>query len=114
MKRALLIAALLTAVFLAFPTTASAQSACTLTYVTESLPGFHVGTPANYQIDVCCGTPPYHFEVVGGAFPDGMHMNQNGKITGVPRAEADTVVYVQLSDAAGCTLTQAFSLYVFP
>jgi hypothetical protein len=110
MKRAFAIAVVL----MAFTIPMFAQSACLLTYVTESLPGFVIGTPANFTLDVCCGTQPYRFEIVSGTLPAGLHMNQNGKITGVPREEADTTVLIQLSDAAGCTLTQAFAVRVMP
>lgn len=110
MKRALIVAV----VVLAFAIPAFAQSTCTLTYLTESLPGFVVGQPANFQLEACCGTEPYHFTIVGGTLPAGLHMNPNGKITGVPREEADVTVFVQLSDAAGCTLTQAFAVRTTP
>lgn len=110
MKRALIVAV----VVLAFVIPSFAQSSCTLTFLTESLPGFVVGSPANFQIEVCCGTAPYRFEIVGGTLPAGLHLNPNGKITGVPREEADVTVFVQLSDAAGCTLTQAYAVRTLP
>ena len=85
---------------------------CTLTNVTETLPGFFVGVPANTQIEVCCGTAPYTFEIIDGALPDGMHMNQNGKITGKPRVAGDTTVLVLISDSAGCSLGVTFPVQV--
>jgi hypothetical protein len=89
---------------------ASAQSSCTLTFLTESLPGFVVGQPANFQIEGVSGTEPYTFALVGGAFPAGMHMNKHGKILGVPTEVADTTVFISLTDAAGCQITQAFAV----
>jgi hypothetical protein len=91
-----------------------AEAQCTLTNVTESLPAFFVGVPANTEIEVCCGTAPYHFEIIDGALPAGLHMNQNGKITGKPRAEADTTVLVLISDSAGCSLGVTYPVYVAP
>ncbi|HEX6160464.1 MAG TPA: putative Ig domain-containing protein [Thermoanaerobaculia bacterium] len=85
---------------------------CTLTNVTESLPGFFVDTPANFQIDVCCGTPPYRFEIIDGALPEGLHLNATGKVTGKPRVEADTTVLILISDAAGCSLGVTFPVQV--
>jgi hypothetical protein len=111
MKRAAFAIAL---VLMALTIPMLAQSACNQTFVTESLPGFYIGTPAHFQIEVCCGTAPYRFEIIQGTLPAGLHLNKNGKITGVPREEADTVVFVQLRDAAGCTLTQAFAVRVMP
>lgn len=92
--------------------TAEAQS-CTLTTVTESLPGFVVGEPANFEIEVCCGTAPYHFEIIDGVLPEGLHLNASGRITGKPRVEADTTVLVLISDSAGCTLGVTYPVRVF-
>ena len=110
MKRAAAIALVL----LAFTISGVAQTTCTLTTITESLPGFFIGVPANTEIEVCCGTAPYRFEITSGTLPAGLHLNPNGKITGVPREEADTTVFVQITDAAGCTLTQAYAVRVMP
>ena len=90
-----------------------AEAQCTLTNITETLPGFVVGTPANTEIEVCCGTPPYRFEIIDGALPEGLHMNQNGRITGVPRVAGDTTVLVLISDAAGCSLGVTYPAQVF-
>ena len=90
------------------------EAQCTLTNVTESLPAFFVNTPANTEIEVCCGTAPYSFQIIDGALPDGLHMNQHGKITGKPRAEADTTVLVLISDSAGCSLGVTYPVQVLP
>ena len=109
MKKLLLIAAFL----LLAPGFASAQ--CLLTYQTESLPTFYVGQPANFTIEAVSGTPPYRFEIIEGTLPDGLHLTANGRIRGVPTtAPIDTTVLILLSDAAGCTLGQAFAVRVEP
>jgi hypothetical protein len=89
-----------------------AEAQCTLTNTTESLPGFFVGEPANTEIEVCCGTAPYSFEIIDGALPEGLHMNSNGRITGKPRVEADQTVLVLISDSAGCTLGVTYPVQV--
>lgn len=89
-----------------------AEAQCTLTTVSESLPGFVLGTPANFEIEVCCGTAPYSFEIIDGVLPEGLHLNSNGRITGKPRVEADTTVLVLISDSAGCTLGVAYPVRV--
>jgi hypothetical protein len=89
---------------------ASAQSTCTLTFQTESLPGFTVGSPSNFQIEGVSGTEPYTFTLVDGVFPAGLHLNKHGKITGVASEVADTTVFIKLTDAAGCEITQAFAV----
>jgi hypothetical protein len=91
-----------------------AEAQCTLTNITESLPGFFVNTPANTEIEVCCGTAPYTFQIIDGALPEGLHMNVHGRITGKPRAEADTTVLVLISDSAGCSLGVTYPVSVFP
>lgn|GEM_PF-656626 len=91
---------------------APVQDCSTLTFQTESLPGFTLNSPANFQIEAVGGTPPYHFQITSGTLPQGLHLNQNGKITGKPTELADTTVFVLLTDSAGCTLTQAFAVRV--
>ena len=88
---------------------------CTLTNLTETLPAFFVNTPANTEIEACCGTEPYSFEIIGGALPEGLHMNSHGKITGKPRAETlDATVLVLISDSAGCSLGVTYPVQVLP
>jgi hypothetical protein len=84
----------------------------TLTFITESLPEFTQGTPANFQIEAVGGTPPYTFEITQGALPASMSLSQTGLITGTPALPADTTVFVKLSDAANDNLTQAFAVRV--
>lgn len=89
-----------------------AQAQCeTLTFITESLPLFVVGEPANFDLEVCCGTAPYTFEIVDGTLPAGLHMNSQGKFRGVTREAANPTILVKLTDANGCTLHQAFNLF---
>jgi hypothetical protein len=89
-----------------------AEAQCTLTNVTESLPAFFVGDPANFEIEVCCGTAPYSFQIIDGELPAGLHMNSHGKITGKPRVEADQTVLVLISDSAGCSLGVTYPVRV--
>jgi hypothetical protein len=90
---------------LVVPMTASAQ--CLLTYQTESIDAFFVGQPANYQIEGVSGTEPYRFTIYEGELPEGLHLTPTGRIVGMPKGEAETVVLITLSDAAGCQITQA-------
>jgi hypothetical protein len=81
-----------------------------LTFQTESLPDFFVGQPANFTIEGVSGTEPYTFTIVDGTLPAGLHMNKHGKITGVPTEVADVTIIVNLTDAAGCQINQAFAV----
>lgn len=84
----------------------------TLTFITESLPDFHVGMPANFQIQASGGTPPYIFQITQGTLPKSLSMDKKGKISGIPRRVADTTVFVKLTDKARASLTQAFAVRV--
>jgi hypothetical protein len=88
------------------------QSQCLLTFITESLQDFPVNQPANFQIEACCGNPPYRFELIDGTLPTGLHLNQNGKITGKPTELVDTIILIRLTDSAGCVINQAFTTRV--
>jgi hypothetical protein len=93
--------------------TGGAADCSTLTFLTESLPDFHLDQPTNFQIEGIGGNPPYHFQITDGMLPAGLHLNSNGKITGKPTGPlSDTTIFVLLTDSAGCHLTQAFAVRV--
>jgi hypothetical protein len=91
---------------------ASAQSTCTLTFQTETIPDFVLGQPVHFTIEGVSGTEPYTFTIVDGTLPAGLHMNSHGKITGKPTEIADVTVLINLTDAAGCMINQAFPVRV--
>ena len=95
-----------------FSPAAGAADCSTLTFITESLPDFQLNQLAQFQIQAAGGTPPYRFQIVDGALPAGLHLNPSGEITGKPTAVTDTTAPVQLTDSAGCTLTQTFAVRV--
>ena len=90
----------------------SAWGQCLLTTETEAFPSFFVGQPVNFQIVAVSGTEPYKFSIVEGTLPEGLHLTPSGKIVGVPRAESDSVVLFNITDAAGCQLNQAYNVVV--
>ena len=95
-------------------TNAAAPDCSTLTFITESLPAFFVGTPANFQIEASGGTPPYRFKITTGALPPNLSMDSDGLITGTPTMAANTTIFVRLKDHGPCTVTQAFQVSVEP
>ena len=102
-------------VLLSFASVASAQVNCsTLGFQNETIPEFTLGQPANFQMTAVGGTAPYTFTIIDGALPPNLHMNKNGKISGVPKAVADVTVTIQLRDANGCVVNQAFPVRVNP
>ncbi len=88
------------------------QSCSTLTFLTESLPDFHLGQFANFKIQAIGGTPPYNFQITSGSLPPFLFLLPNGRIIGLPIVVADTTIFVKLTDSMGCTLTQAFAVRV--
>jgi hypothetical protein len=88
------------------------QQCSTLTFLTESLPDFHLGRFTNFQIQAIGGTPPYTFVITGGALPPLLFLTPNGRIIGLPLVVTDTTIFVKLTDSAGCMLTQAFAVRV--
>ena len=84
----------------------------TLTFLTETLPSFSSGQPVNFQIEAIGGEAPYHFEIIEGELPAGLHFSASGRIVGVPTEPADVTVLVLLTDASGCTIGQAFPVRV--
>lgn len=108
MKTALLAGLLL----LLVPVAANAE--CLLTYQTEVVFPFYVGVHGNFQLEGVSGTEPYKFELYDGSLPEGLHLTASGRIVGVARQEEETVAFITITDAAGCNLTQAFQIVVFP
>lgn len=90
------------------------MSSSTLTFITESLPEFTVGVNAQFQIEGSGGRPPYSFVITEGALPVALQLSKTGKITGIPKAEADTTIFVKLTDSANDSLTQAFAVRTAP
>ena len=101
MKRAVILAAMLFVSSVAY-------GQCLLTTQTESVPFFTINEPVNFQIEAVSGTEPYHFTQVGGELPEGLHLTGSGKIVGKPRQTENTTVLIEITDAAGCSLTVAY------
>jgi hypothetical protein len=99
--------------FLLLAVAAYAPAVCNIDFISEGLGGYSVGVPANFQIQVCCGTAPYTFSIYSGTFPPGMSMSSTGLITGTPTtATCDTVVCIRVTDSLGCSRVQCFQVYV--
>ena len=58
------------------------------------------------------GESVHRFELVDGSLPAGLHLTPNGGLRGKPAAASDTVALIQVTDAAGCTLTVAYPIFV--
>lgn len=89
------------------------QTKSTLTFITESLPTFFVGVPANFTIQAVGGKAPYTFRVTQGSLAP-LRLSRNGVISGTPTAPNNTTVLVSLTDSArpAATVNQAFSVNI--
>jgi len=87
---------------------------CLLTYQTEVVFPFFVNTPGQFQFEAVSGTEPYKFEVFGDTLPEGFVLTPSGKLIAKPDQEMEFVLFVTVTDKAGCHLTQAFNVVVFP
>jgi Putative Ig domain len=82
----------------------------TLTFISEAVPQLTVGQTVHFDFDVDGGQAPYHFALVSGDLPPGVHLTNSGGLRGKPTAVADTTAFITVTDANGCTLTQAFAV----
>jgi hypothetical protein len=84
----------------------------TLTFTTESIADATVGAPYKFALQAVGGKPPYWFKLTQGSLPKALKLSKGGVISGVPRAVADSTVFIKLTDSVGATLTQAFVVRV--
>ena len=91
---------------------AGTSPASDLAFQTESLPAFSVGQPYVFDIEAVGGTPPYEFQLAQGSLPAGISLSSGGKLSGTPTDTAGTTAFIELSDAAGSHVTQAFDCQV--
>ena len=94
--------------------TAAMPDCSTLTNITEAIPEMTVGQHVDFQLEMSGGTPPYTFTITSGSLPPALHLSSSGRLHGVPHDVADTTIFVQVTDAAGCTLTIAYPVRVNP
>ena len=67
----------------------------------STLPGGTVGQAYSYQIQTSGGTPPVTFEVISGALPAGLFLDDNGLLSGTPSAVGSSSFTVLAADS--CT-----------
>ena len=84
----------------------------TLTFITESIAQFTVGVFQEFDLEASGGTPPYIFQIVQGNLPNGLTLNNSGKISGTPTSSGLSTPFFKLTDSAGDQLTQAMEVRV--
>ncbi len=83
-----------------------------LTIDNPPLPSATVGTPYDGALGASGGTPPYTWNVIGGALPPGLTFGSTGEITGTPTTVGTYLLSVQVTDAAGATATATATITV--
>lgn len=84
-----------------------------LTITTGStLPTGTVGMSYSQTLSATGGTPPYIFSLQGGSLPNGLQLNTNGLITGIPLSNGTSSFTVKVQDSAGGSMSTVFSLTV--
>jgi hypothetical protein len=83
--------------------------------ITNSSPtlrdGF-VGEPYAANLFASGGTQPYDWEIVAGALPDGLDLRDN-QISGTPETAGMFTFTARVTDKAGATAEQTFTITVF-
>lgn len=67
-----------------------------------------------YDIKADGGKGPYKFTLVSGALPDGITMNEYGRLSGTPTKEGDFEFTVKVTDAAGNTAEKTLGMEANP
>jgi plastocyanin len=69
------------------------------------LPNGTVGQPYSQQLVATGGTPPYNWEVIGGAIPSGFTLSASGLLTGTTAFSFANNFYVRVTDLGGNSIT---------
>ena len=84
-----------------------------LSIAPASLPGGNPGVPYSQQVSATGGTPPYTFAVSQGNLPAGLTLNgATGMLAGTPTVLGTANFTVTVTDALGCTGSQAYTLSI--
>jgi hypothetical protein len=84
----------------------------TITLTAPPLPNGNQGAPYNQTITASGGNAPYSYAITSGHLPVNLSMSGGGAITGTPTVAGDSTFTVTVTDNAGCTASQVYSLTV--
>jgi uncharacterized repeat protein (TIGR03803 family) len=85
-----------------------------LQIVNSTLPVAEVGCPYSQPIQTTGGSAPLTFLIVAGGLPPGLTLNNSGLIAGTPTAAGSYTFTVTVTDGAGDSATQTYTLIVNP
>jgi hypothetical protein len=92
-----------------FAVTLTIQSPLSIT--TTTLPPVTPYVPYSASIGAAGGTPPYQWTTLSGNLPPGLSINPfTGAITGAFTGDSASTFVIQITDAAGASVSRAFTL----
>ncbi len=81
---------------------------------TPTLSDAGIGVLYTQSLTATGGTPPYQWQLTGGALPNGMSLTATGIINGIPTAVGSSTFTVQVKDSVGATVSAPATLNVRP
>jgi hypothetical protein len=79
---------------------------------TTTLPSGTVSVPYSATLASVGGTPPYTYSLASGSLPPGLALSPSGMVTGSPTASGTFTFTIKVTDSAGETAIQAFTVTV--
>jgi hypothetical protein len=83
---------------------------CPLATIGPDLPDAISGQAYNYTLTATGGTPPYTWDLAGGALPPNVTLSSTGVLSGTLATAANYSFTVQATDGQGCKSTRAYSI----
>lgn len=81
-----------------------------LTVTTKDLPNGNIGISYFQILSAAGGTQPYTWGVIAGSLPTGLNLSNTGQISGTPTGSGTFNCVVQVTDSAGTTVFQSFTI----
>jgi len=95
-------------------TVSIAAATAPVSVTTTSLPNGTVGTAYSSSVSATGGTSPYTWTLSAGGLPAGLTLSGGGAISGTPTLAGASTFTLKVTDSAGGTSSQAYSVTVNP